>query len=132
MNISVLKDYCTTLTDDDADALLSCWGLWVNTAKDYLGYKHPSYAINAKGSNACIWLNDRELELIDKAVGMLSYTDHNYLLTFKAKYVYRMSMRAIVKRYNLSSTNKLYGILNNAKTEFKLFIKQLVEEQAHA
>ncbi len=129
MNINVLKDYCTTLTDDDADALLSCWGVWVNTAREHLGYKRPSYAINAKGgSSACIWLNDKELELIDKAIGMTQYIDHDYLAVLISKFVYRMSMRAIVKKHGLKSTNKLYGILRNGKYEFKQFLKNLVED----
>ncbi len=128
-NISVLKDYCENLTDTDADALLACWGVWVNTAKDYLGYKSPKYAINAKGSSACIWLNDRELELIDQAVGMLANTDKVGLAVIKSKFIYRMTMRGMVKRYRLNSTNKVYGILNGARNDFKFFLKQKIEDK---
>lgn len=131
-NINVLKDYCETLTDSDVDALLACWGVWVNTAKENLGYKSPQYAINAKSSSACIWLNDKELELIDRAVGMLRYTDDLSFAVLKSKYVYRMTMRGLVKRYQLNSTNKVYGILNTAKGEFKFYIKQLVEGENDA
>lgn len=126
MNINVLKEYCKSLSDVDTDALLSCWGLWVSTATDHLGYKSPAYAVSDKHSSRCIWLNDRELDLLDQAVGVVKRANEQRFKALVLKYVYRMSIRKIMRNLGLQSTNKVYALLAMATTDFKLALRSRV------
>lgn len=126
MNIGVLRDYCETLTDEDADRLLCCWAQWVRTAEEHLGYTSPSYAILNKTSSSCIWLNDDELELIDKAVGKVREHDKELFNSLLWRYVNRKPLRQMAKALKVGSTNAVYTLLARATEDFKKNIKELV------
>lgn len=127
MTINVLRDYCSYLTDADADALMSCWGVWALTAQDRLGYTKPKYGLNITNSTKCVWLNDEELEIIDKAMAILRGRNSYFFKALRCRFVYGLSLRGIAKQMQLESTNKVYGLLNNGRAEFKNIIKGLVK-----
>lgn len=126
MSIGVLRDYCETLTDEDADRLLCCWALWVKTAEEHLGYKSPSYAISNKSNSSCIWLNDDELEMIDKAVGKVREHSLELFNSLVWRYVKRNTLRQMAKALKVKSTNAVYTCLARATEDFKRNIKELV------
>ena len=126
MTINVLRDYCSFLTDADADALLSCWGVWALTAQDRLGYTKPKYGLNISNSKKCVWLNDEELEIIDKAMAILRGRNGYFFKALRCRFMYGLSLRGIAKHMRLESTNKVYGLLNNGRAEFKNIIKDLI------
>ena len=131
MNLTVLKEYCASLTDVDADALLSCWGLWASTATDHLGYKSPSYAVSGKSSNRCVWLNDTELDILDQAVGGVRRNNEMLFKALILRYVYRQSIRGIMRSLKLHSTNKVYKLLDDAIAKFKFYLKGRINNGSH-